>query len=68
MTMQIETAHAAENTSGWQRLWMWLADFAQAMEFDPHEYTDARIEHLKNEFIQLNARLDAAEGRNQSAA
>ncbi len=63
MAAQIESANTEKNPSRWQRLLAWLAAFEQAMDYDPQEYTDASIRHLRAEVERLNVRLDAAEGR-----
>ena len=63
MTAQIETANAMENPSRWQKLLAWLAAFGQAMDYDPQEYANASIKHLRTEVERLNARLDEAELR-----
>lgn len=68
VTARIETAIAEQAHSPWQKLLAWLTAFEQAMDYDPQEYADAGIKHLRTEVGRLNARLDEFEGRNQPAA
>lgn len=68
MTAQIETASAKQVPSRWQKLLAWFTAFEAALDYDPQEYANARIEHLGAEVQKLKARLDEIEGRNQRAA
>ncbi len=68
MTAQIETANTEQDPTVWQKLAAWLSAFEQALDYDPQEYANARIEYLEAEVQKLTARLDDAEDSNQRAA
>lgn len=68
MTGQNETAFAEQNPSRWQKLMARLADFEQAMTYDPHDHTDATVSHLWHKVEKLETRLNELEGRDQRVA
>ncbi len=68
MTAQIETANTQQDPTVWQKLAAWLSAFEQALDYDPQEYANARIERLGAEVQKLKARLEEIESSNQRAA
>ena len=68
MTAQIKPATAKKGPTGWRKLVAGFEAFGEALDYDPQEYTNARIERLGAEVQKLKARLEEIESSNQRAA
>ncbi len=68
MIVKNETAFAQQNPSRWHRLMARLATFEQAKTFNPHERTDANVNHLWHKVEILETRVNELAGRDQKIA
>ena len=61
MTPQIELSIEEPRPTRWQKVATWLANFEEAMNCDPHAYTNATISRLTEGLTQLESRVDELE-------